>query len=45
MKNLCFALPLMLIACNSDDGLKAYNSQPVVTITSHATGQKSKMDM
>ena len=28
----------MLIACNSDDGLKAYNSQPVVTITSHTDG-------
>lgn len=40
MKNLCLSIPLVLLACNSDDGLKAYNSQPVVTITSHTDGSE-----
>ena len=38
MNKLYVSIPIMLIACNSDDGLKAYNSQPVVTITSHTDG-------
>lgn len=27
-----------LLACRSDEGLKAYNSNPLITITSHTTG-------
>ena len=31
----CFSL---FVSCRSDDGVKAYNSQPNVTITSHSAG-------
>ena len=27
-----------LLSCRSDDGVKAYNSNPLVTITSHTNG-------
>lgn len=36
MKSSLYSLLIIMGACNSDDGIKAYNSQPQVTITSHS---------
>ena len=33
-------LSLFFISCRSEDGIKAYNSQPTATITSHSTGSE-----
>ena len=38
MKILYPVLSLFLFACRSEDGVKAYNTEPIVAITSHADG-------
>ena len=38
MKLFFPTLALVLFACRSEDGVKAYNAQPQVTITSHTDG-------